>query len=358
MLGTHTSDEVQNYLQFANVQLPRRPEVDLKAYDEERGEVGGYGGIGSQEARIQVTQKITHEGEVNKARYKPQNPNIIATMGAGGNVFIFDRTMHSNTPAEICEPQIRLVGHSEEGWGLSWSTLKDGHLLTAAEDVRLWDINEIGKLTKGTVLDKCKVFRSHTSTVNDVQWHPTQANFFGSVSDDNHLNIHDIRQDNRDKATHATVAHQAPVNCLAFNPINEYVLATGSADSTLGLWDMRNLKSRIHSLEGHKEGSSVQTINWHPTEETILASAADDRRLLLWDLSRIGEEQDAEDAEDGVPELFFSHAGHTDQLHDFSWNLNMPWTIASAAQDNILQIWQPAHNIVADDASVDATELE
>lgn len=191
-----------------------------------------------------------------------------------------------------------------------------------------------------------------------MQWHPTQANFFGSVSDDSYLNIHDIRQDNRDKATHATVAHKEAVNCLAFNPINEYILATGSSDSTVALWDMRNLKARIHTLEGHKEGSSVQTINWHPTEETILASAADDRRLLLWDLSKIGEEQDAEDAEDGVPELFFSHAGHTDQLHDFSWNLNMPWTIASAAQDNILQIWQPAHNIVSDDVSVDAADLE
>lgn len=345
-------------MQIANVQLPRRPDIDLAKYDDERGEVGGYGAAGAQEARIQITQKIDHDGEIHKARYKPQNPNVIATVGGRGDVLIFDRTMHSNTPTGTCEPQIRLIGHQAEGWGLSWSTQKDGLLLTAAEDVRLWDINEIQKLTKGTTLDRCQVFKAHTSGVNDVQWHPTQSSFFGSVSDDTYLNIHDVRLDNRDKAAYSTVAHNEAVNCLAFNPLNEYVLATGSSDSTLGLWDMRNLKNRIHSLEGHKEGSSVQTIHWHPTEETILASAADDRRLLLWDLSRIGEEQDAEDAEDGVPELFFSHAGHTDQLHDFSWNLNMPWTIASAAQDNIIQIWQPAHNIVGEDDPVDPAELE
>lgn len=341
------------------MQLPRRPEIDLKKYDDERGEVGGYGGAGPQEARLQITQKIDHEGEVNKARYKPQNPNIIATMGGRGDVLIFDRTMHSNTPTGTCDPQIRLLGHQKEGWGLSWSTQKDGLLLTAAEDVRLWDINEVEKLTKGTKLDKCRVFRSHTSVVNDVQWHPTQANFFGSVSDDHYLNIHDIRQDNRDKAAHSTMAHEdGVVNCLAFSPLNEYVLATGSADSTVGLWDMRNLKIRIHVLEGHKAGAAVQTINWHPTEETILASAATDRRLLLWDLSQIGEEQEPVDAEDGVPELFFVHAGHTDLLHDFSWNLNMPWTIASAAQDNVVQIWQPAHNIVSEEPPVDPSELE
>lgn len=32
---------------------------------------------------------------------------------------------------------------------------------------------------------------------------------------------------------HAGEAHTAEVNCLAFNPFNEYVLATGSADKTV-----------------------------------------------------------------------------------------------------------------------------
>ena len=32
---------------------------------------------------------------------------------------------------------------------------------------------------------------------------------------------------------HASEAHTAEVNCLAFNPFNEYILATGSADKTV-----------------------------------------------------------------------------------------------------------------------------
>ena len=35
---------------------------------------------------------------------------------------------------------------------------------------------------------------------------------------------------------HAGEAHTAEVNCLAFNPFNEYVLATGSADKTVRAW--------------------------------------------------------------------------------------------------------------------------
>lgn len=38
---------------------------------------GGY--KTGQHGKIEVIQKINHEGEVNRARYMPQNPFIIAT---------------------------------------------------------------------------------------------------------------------------------------------------------------------------------------------------------------------------------------------------------------------------------------
>ena len=70
--------------------------------------------------------------------------------------------------------------------------------------------------------------------------------------------------------------------------------------------------------------------------------------------SKIGEEQSAEDAEDGPPELLFIHGGHTAkvcrnlsnytfadssiQISDFSWNPNDPWVICSVSEDNIMQV--------------------
>jgi histone-binding protein RBBP4 len=47
-------------------------------------------------------------------------------------------------------------------------------------------------------------------------------------------------------------------------------------------------------------------VQWSPHHETILASSSSDRRINIWDLSRIGEEQTQEDAEDGPPELLVS----------------------------------------------------
>lgn len=61
-------------------------------------------------------------------------------------------------------------------------------------------------------------------------------------------------------------------------------------------------------------------------------------RLHVWDLSKIGEEQSNEDAEDGPPELLFIHGGHTAKISDFSWNPNEPWVICSVSEDNIMQV--------------------
>jgi WD40 repeat protein len=70
---------------------------------------------------------------------------------------------------------------------------------------------------------------------------------------------------------------------------------------TVALWDLRNTKMKLHSFESHKD--EIFQVQWSPHNETILASSGTDRRLNVWDLSKIGEEQSADDIEDGPPEL-------------------------------------------------------
>lgn len=121
LLGTHTSGQAQDYLQIATVQLPKRDNsgsadrLDRADYDDERGELGGHS-IPAQ-PRVQITQKINHTGEVNRARYMPQNPDLIATKAVSGEVFVFDRTKHPSDPERggVCRPDIRLIGQNKEG---------------------------------------------------------------------------------------------------------------------------------------------------------------------------------------------------------------------------------------------------
>ena len=47
----------------------------------------------------------------------------------------------------------------------------------------------------------------------------------------------------------------------------------------------------------------VIKVEWSAFNIGIFASCSMDRRLIVWDLSKIGEEQKAEDAQDGPPEM-------------------------------------------------------
>jgi histone-binding protein RBBP4 len=152
------------------------------------------------------------------------------------------------------------------------------------------------------VLKPSRTYTHHTNIVNDVQYHPLSKSLIGSVSDDQTLQIVDIRESEFNKA--AAVArrgHLDAINALAFNPTAENLVATASGDKTIGLWDLRNTKEKVHTLEGHTD--AVTSLSWHPSEAGILGSASYDRRIIFWDLSRIGEEQLPDDQDDGPPEL-------------------------------------------------------
>lgn len=144
LLGTHTAEDKPNYLQIAEVEIPKMPLPRPDGYDEERGEIGGYGYTGSASSppviKFNIVHKIDHPGEVNKARYQPQNPDIIATLSVDGKVLIFDRTKHSVKPSGKPNPQVELVGHTSEGFGLNWSPFEEGLLASGSEDktVLLW----------------------------------------------------------------------------------------------------------------------------------------------------------------------------------------------------------------------------
>ncbi|KAK6031046.1 WD domain, G-beta repeat protein, partial [Ostertagia ostertagi] len=270
--------------------------------------------VGAITGKWETEIKINHDGEVNRARYMPQNPVIIATKSPKAEVFVFDYTKHSSVPKDNqCKPQLRLRGHTKEGYGLSWNPNKQGHILSASDDmtVCLWDV-QANEISAGYLDAKKTIFKGHTQVlcvkvVEDVAWHVLHEAVFGSVGDDHKLMIWDIRG-NQPAA------------------IIKLFLATGSADKTVALWDLRNMKLKLHSFESHLQ------IDFS-------------KRLHVWDLSKIGEEQNPEDAEDGPPELLFIHGGHTAKISDFSWNPNEPWVVCSVSEDNIMQVWQMADNI-------------
>ncbi|PFH48393.1 hypothetical protein AMATHDRAFT_76747 [Amanita thiersii Skay4041] len=365
LLGTHTSGQAQDYLRIVTVQIPNRDgsggadKLDRSNYDDERGELGGHTLPASATPKIQVIQRINHDGEVNRARYMPQNPDLIATKAVSGEVLIFDRTKHPSEPERggVCKPDIRLIGQTREGYGLVWSPVKAGHILGGSEDMTVchWDVNAYTK-TKNTI-EPTTVFRGHTSVVGDVDWHASNENLFASVGDDKMLMLWDTRSATEPKLQ--VQAHEREILAVAFSPATEHLLITGSADKTSILHDIRMPSKKLHVFESHTD--EVLHLAWSPHNPTIFASASSDRRINIWDLSLIGQEQTPDDQEDGPPELLFIHGGHTTRPTDFCWAPHEAdhWTAASVSEDNVLMVWQPTMRVWAGDAvKIDEKELE
>jgi histone-binding protein RBBP4 len=285
LIGTHTTGE-QNFLMVATVGLPKDDTIidptsnntyapsntsasasaskkdgtkPAPRYDEEKKEVGGFGLAPADVGKIEVTMKVLHEGEVNRARYMPQNHFVVASRGPGPQVYIFDLSKHPSMPsadAVFC-PQAVCIGHESEGYGMVWSPHQVGRLLTASEDasVKLWDVEHViapkSRLEAGTTISALATLLGHTAPVQDVDWHPKDPHLVISVGDDAAIRLWDIRTPLTSVVASESVkivstfkenlkGHTADVNCVAFNPVNEHVYATGSSDHSVALWDIRS----------------------------------------------------------------------------------------------------------------------
>mmetsp|Transcript_19713 Transcript_19713/g.61728 ORF Transcript_19713/g.61728 Transcript_19713/m.61728 type:complete len:344 (+) Transcript_19713:387-1418(+) len=299
--------------------------------------------------KLNINIKILHRGEINRARLMPQNPFIVATKSPSEDVFIFDMSKHPSIPCEergFC-PEHRCTGHEKEGYGLSWSPHHKGRLLSGSDDAQicLWDINEAGESIP-CVSSWC----GHSQAIEDVAWHLHCQHVFGSVSDDKSLLLWDSRANRTTRPIiQVKHAHSADINSLAFSPQNEYLSASASADRTIKIWDFRNTSEALHILRGHQ--GEVLQLQWAPFDGSLVASCGADRRVILWDVSKIGTRpmSQATTTERVPAELLFVHGGHTSTVSDLCWSSSGHYLLASASEDNVLQIWKPADVVWNDD---------
>lgn len=348
LLGTQTSGQSKEFLRIVSIDLPEetlsngeRIVPNLSKYDAEKGEIGGY--MNQSHSKAHITQFIDHEGEVNSAKYMPQNPNIVASASSTGKCFIYDTTKHPLQARGYPRPDMVLVHHTDEASSLSWNPTKKDILATGSNDstVALWNLRNY---RKNKHLTPQKVIRTHTDLVNDVAFHPTHGDILGSASEDKTIHIHDIRlSDVENTAALSSNPVTSAINTLSFNPSNTHLLATGCVDGTIDLWDFRNMQSSLHTFAGgHTE--SINSISWNPHFETILASASSDRRVMIWDASRI--EDNVHEEGTPPPELLFVHGGHTEAVSSVDWSPYLPWTLGSVSNENQLHIFRPADTIV------------
>ncbi|KAI8897918.1 WD40-repeat-containing domain protein [Globomyces pollinis-pini] len=291
---------------------------------------------------------ISHEGGVNRIRVMPHpEVHIVATMAETGKVHIFDVTQQVasfDTPGLIPpsdpKPIHTILNHGNcEGYGIDWSPTQIGSLLTGDGKGRIYHT----KKTETTFVTDKQAFSGHTSSIEDIQWSPSQGSVFATCSADQTVKIWDLRT--KTKPQLSVHAHDTDVNVISWNKNVDYLLASGSDSGAFSIWDLRTWptskgKTPDTAAAFHWHRGPITSIDWHPIESSVLAVSGADDQLTLWDLAL---ERDAEEeaimgkTSDGnpievPPQLLFIHQGqkHIKEIH---WHRQIPGVILSTAYD-------------------------
>ncbi|QOU19146.1 hypothetical protein BRETT_004367 [Brettanomyces bruxellensis] len=312
---------------------------------------------------LQVVQEIPHEGDINKARLMPQNPDLIATMSNSGTVCIFDRTKKPNSfdlydlthrvngeDEKGGMADIQLKFHMSEGWGLDWNKNKEGELVTGSNDgmIAVWDIRKPfriqAKTTSSLSATRQKKFRTcvlkpaktrlcHDYGVNSVKYSVFHDSLVGTAGEDGLFKLFDTRI----LASKPVVQFKVgtAINALDFNKNNEFAVALGDDHGNIYIEDLRSPEAFQITLSGAHAGA-ITGLEWNSSFGNVLASGSEDGCVRIWKFGANSSTQDPKSS------LIFTHSGHMLGVSDISWNPADPKMIASCSEDNSVHIWKPS----------------
>lgn len=177
--------------------------------------------INGEDALISRTTK--HTGPIKALQFNPLRPQVLATAGAKGELFV-------------------------------------------------WDVN-----------DTSAPFRLGTAAAHDIDclaWNPKVANILATGGAGGFVTVWDLKTK---KASLTLNNHRKAVSAIAWDPENSTKLLTGTSDDTapvILLWNLRNSQAPEKTLQGHDQG--VLSLSWCQQDSGLLLSCGKDNRTLIW----------------------------------------------------------------------------
>jgi len=235
-------------------------------------------------------------------------------------------------PAATKPLQVLKMHKKTEGYAIDWSPLvPSGRLLTGDNDGKIFHTT---RNEAGVFIPDSSPFTGHTSSIEELQWSPTEKSVFASASADGTCKIWDLRQ-KRQKHVLSVDVSSSDVNVASWHPTAAHQFATGADDGVWAVWDLRTFSnttvSPIASFTWHQK--PITSVEWHPSDESVIAVSSADDTITLWDL---GVEEDSEETgqngggkdsgmEDVPDQLLFVH--YMEGVREVHWMKQMPGVV-------------------------------
>lgn len=315
---------------------------------------------------------IPHKGSVNRIKAqplplplsnrppRPPDSYFVASFSGTGKVNIFDIAPHlyslQSPPSagnlSLSKSPIHTIHQHgrAEGFALAWGAPSQASNSPSSLRLLSGDIHSKIFLTTSTnsgFTTSAQPYSGHTSSVEDLQWSPTESTVFASCSADQSLRVWDVRVKDRRSVIGVPEAHQADVNVLSWNLKTSYLIVTGGDEGGIKVWDLRTLSTKtpgktsaakhspVASFNWHK--APITSIEWHPTEDSCFAASGADDQVTLWDLSVEADEEENgmmtdANTESLPPQLLFAHHGQS-EIKEVHWHPQIPGVVISTALD-------------------------
>ncbi|XP_038140155.1 glutamate-rich WD repeat-containing protein 1 [Cyprinodon tularosa] len=284
---------------------------------------------------------MPHYGGINRVRATQCGElSLAAVWSDKGQVEIFDlkpqlEAVHSSAAMATFTQQQKeatalfsFSGHMSEGFAIDWSPKVPGRLVSGdcRKNIHVWEPREGGTSWQ---IDQ-RPFSSHSKSVEDLQWSPTEATVFASCSVDQSIRIWDIRAPPNSMLS-ANDAHSSDVNVISWNKSEPFLLSGGD-DGLLKVWDLRQFKTGRPVANFKQHCGPITSVEWSPLDSSVFAASGADDVVSQWDLSVESCDVGArvEGVKDLPPQLLFLHQGQS-EIKEIHWHPQIPGVMISTA---------------------------